>query len=231
MNKMKHEDLRINRSALEQQLIPNTNIFFVHIPKNAGTTFMKEVLDRQIATHATADHINSIEDYKEHKNVLFCRDPLRRFVSVYLWRLRKDDIVQSLSLEEVVERLDSTHIIQATETGFETDPEKLNRMFLKQVTWMNENTEFVGRTENFKKDIKALHRLYGVEYPAYFRNALYPAPRHNMAKGRGDQPYPTRRKLIEILKQSAILRNKFFDYYADDYKTFGYQEPHEIQKR
>jgi len=237
------------RAELAWQLIPNNNIFFVHIPKNAGTTFMKGVLGRRTGTHLTANQINSIDEYKNYKNILFSRDPFDRFVSVYLWRLRKDELVKSINIEDVIEMLDSKYINQPTELGFEKDPEKLDRMFLKQVTWMNENTEFIGRVETFKQGIVRLGELYRFVYPEHFSpraldiELVLPDPahlplregkcwdlpsHHNRAHPDGPQPEPTRKQLIKILKQSATLRNKFFDYYAEDYKKFGYTKPYEL---
>ncbi len=200
-------------------------MFFVHIPKNAGTTVMRVLLQHPqgASCHATATQINGLDEYKDWNNFIFCRDPLDRFISVYLWRLRKDELIQNISMNEVVEMLSKENIRQPKELwDFETDPEKLDRMFNKQVTWINNKTVYVGRVEAVGNHMHYLRDHYGLRIPwtmTEFR-------RHeNPAKTFGPQTPETRKKLINILKDSTTLRNNFFDYYAEDYERFGYNIP------
>ena len=145
---------------IEGIILPKSRpkLAFVHIPKNAGTTIMRTMFQRQlgIGGHLTATMINSVDKYKDQKNFLFCRDPFTRFVSVYLWRLRKDELIQKIPIEEVIERLSNSEIRQPTKFGFETDDHKLDRMFLAQAYWANHNTVYVGRTEKTAKHMLCL---------------------------------------------------------------------------
>ena len=202
-------------------------MFFVHIPKNAGTTVMKTIMGNMegAVSHETADQINSIDAYKDYKNFIFCRDPMSRFVSAYLWRLRKDKLVQRLTIENLIEGLDTSSINQPLDDwGWEKNEYKLDRMFNPQSTWINDNTVFVGRVETMRESIRELISKYDLEpirHSDYFR--------HNPAKPYGPQPEPTRQKIIKILSDSKHLQNKFFDHYKDDYENFNYEKPKELR--
>ena len=106
MTTTENEARTILEKKIEGLVLPKKNLAFVHIPKNAGTTVMRTMFQRAngIAGHLTATMINSVEKYKDYQNFMFCRDPFDRFVSVYLWRLRKDELIQSIPIEEVIER-------------------------------------------------------------------------------------------------------------------------------
>lgn len=211
-------------------------IYFVHIPKNAGTTVMRTLLNHAhgVCSHATAAQVNSIEWYADYDNFVFCRDPIDRFVSIYLWRLRKDELVQSLSMEELIELLEDSNINQPLPVwGFENDKSKLDRMFNRQVAWTNDKTVFVGRTEQTMQDVHFLIKKYNLftdvpkETNQLVRNLNI---RHNEAKLEGPQAFTTKIKLLNVLKDSKTLCNRFFDYYIKDYQEFGYNIPKELSQ-
>jgi len=208
-------------------------IHFIHIPKNAGTTVMKDFLSWGFgaASHATANQVKNIKSLSGWNNFVVCRDPFKRFVSVYLWRLRKDELVQKLSMEEVIERLSEENIRQPlNEWGWEEDEQKLDRMFNRQITWINERTIRTLRTEHINKDIRDLIIKYNITGSKYLvqkwakNNTI-----HNIAKPYGPQPPETTELLIKILNENPQLKEQFFTYYAKDYQKFGYNIPREIK--
>ncbi len=204
-------------------------LHFIHIPKNAGTTVMKNFLcyDKGAASHATADHVKNITHMQDWNNFVVCRDPFERFVSVYLWRLRKDELVQKLTLEEVIERLDTKSIRQPLEGwGFEEDEQKLDRMFNRQTTWMNERTIYVARAEEINRYIRDLIIRYDIHGSKYLvQSWASSTKRHNAHKPYGPQPAETRELLLKVLNENPRLKQQFFSYYSKDYQEFGYNIP------
>lgn len=228
MTIIENEDLMpaILEKKLKNLIVRNQKLFFVHIPKNAGTTIMRTVFEKNISGHITAPTVNCYKKYSNYKNFAFCRDPFDRFISVYLWRLRKDELVQTIPIEEVIERLSDEHIQQPTKYGWTNHNNKLDRMFLTQASWMNENTTFVGRVEKTNKDILKLKKVYGLDFPWTKTEQR----RHeNKAKRQGPQAAQTRTLVTGILNDSPSLRNSFFDYYIKDYEKFGYNIPKGIK--
>ena len=216
-------------NKVRQLKISKRNVCFIHIPKNAGTAVQRVIFERTngIAGHITATQINSFEEYKGFESFAFCRDPFGRFVSVYLWRLRKDELVKELGMEGVLDILTDDNVKQPLAPfGFEETPGKLDRMFLPQNRWINENTTYIGRVERLHKEFLKLKSMYGLGF-AWTKTEQN--VRHNPAKNYGPQPAPTRQTLIKILQQDKQLGNKFFDYYAEDYQKFGYNIPKELE--
>tara|TARA_B100000131_G_scaffold319448_1_gene365358 strand:+ start:1124 stop:1855 length:732 start_codon:yes stop_codon:yes gene_type:complete len=214
---------------IQQLKIPKRNVCFIHIPKNAGTAVQRVLFRRTngIAGHITATQINSFKKYQLIDNFAFCRDPFSRFVSVYLWRLRKDELVKELGMKGVLDILTDDNVKQPLAPfGFEETPGKLDRMFLPQNRWINENTIYIGRVERLHKEFLKLKSMYGLgfEWTKTEQNV-----RHNPAKTYGPQPAPTRKALIQVLQEDKQLGNKFFDYYAEDYQKFGYNIPKELK--
>jgi hypothetical protein len=231
MTEAEKQEVLYWEKKIEGIILPNSkpSLAFVHIPKNAGTTVMRTMFQRQkgIGGHLTATMINSIEKYKDLKSFMICREPFDRFLSVYLWRLRKDELIQKMSLEEVIERLEDSEIRQPIKYGFESDEYKLDRMFLKQTCWMNDNTVYVGRTENVNKHMLNLRQQYSLGFPW---SKTEQKAHHNKGKDYSTvNPSKTRANLIKILNNSDNLRNSFFDYYGVDYQKFGYNTPKEIK--
>jgi len=190
-------------------------LFFVHIPKNYGTSIMHIVFQdiRGAATHMTADQINSIEQYSEYKNFCFVRDPIERFISVYLWRKRKDELIAPLGLAGTLDLLCESGMNQVIGKDFQTEPDKLNRMFLKQSTWVNQNTVFVGRCENFVYDLNSLKNKYDLDFP------IRELKTNRQLKSTKKE---TKSKLLNIFDNSPDLKNKFYEYYDEDYERFQY---------
>lgn len=209
-------------------------LVFVHIPKNYGTSVMKIVFGVHGAKcHNTMEQIRARKQHEDYKGFCFVRDPVKRFVSVYLWRKRKDKTldgqlwIPKIGMKGVLERLLDEEINQPTEFNFEAVPTKLNRMFLRQSTWVDENMVFVGRCENFTSDLLKVGKKYDIKFLGSSRESL--ESRHLIGKefktnsqssGRKRQ---TEQKFREILRDSSHLRNRFLDYYAQDYENFGYK--------
>ena len=246
----KHRDLE---SEIEKKIQTNIGpfkkhrVFFVHIPKNAGTSIMRCIhgVSSGIGTHATAAQINSIEKYKDYKNFIFCRDPFERFASVYFWRFRKDHglralQIRGLKVERVVEMLNDNDIQKPLDWGFEENKDKLDRMFLRQTSWMNENTAYIGRVESWKQSVEFLMEHYELAKTSsneawlkdcyhnkgaevFTRHHVITAPQHMQSVKM------FKLDLIKILNDSTELRNIFFDYYSEDYEKFGYKKPKGIK--
>ena len=216
------------REKIREMTIPNQKLVFVHIPKNAGTTVMRWIFDRNkgIAGHLTADMVNSVKGYENYKNFAFCRNPFDRFISVYLWRLRKDELIQSIPIEEVIERLTNSEIRQPSPSGWELNKNKLDRMFLRQVDWVNKNTIYLGRTESTAQHMIQLSETFGL---GLMMSKTQTKSHHNKAKSYGPQPKPTKNLVIDILNDSAELRKSFFNYYGKDFEHFGYNPPKRLK--
>ena len=103
-------------------LISNTNLYFIHIPKNAGTSILKSYdLKKYLGHHPIEHHQLNIENLQKHvskriETFAIVRNPWDKFVSAYEYaKMKKSywhnetnihplhDIVTNLSFEEFVD--------------------------------------------------------------------------------------------------------------------------------
>lgn len=57
----------------------NYDLYFIHIPKNAGTSFEKQLCDRHVGHHSIKDTNSELQ----HKTIAIIRNPYKRLISFY----------------------------------------------------------------------------------------------------------------------------------------------------
>ena len=224
-----HKEVTVFEEYPERNnLYPNLTserLLFVHIPKNYGTSITMILFNTLGAqSHLTMSQINTMKQFENYKGFCFVRDPVKRFVSVYLWRARKDPSIidpskpfHTMGMVRVLEKIDNKNIQQPLKACFDDDPLLLSRMFLKQSTWVNENVVFIGKCENFVSDLLELKSKYDIKFSTSDATTTAVNRQSHGIKLRTEQEFR------EIMKKDKKLRNQFLDYYQEDYDRFDYK--------
>lgn len=96
-NKNKYRETFSNKLAK----IDGTELYFVHIPKNAGTTILKHLCNNKQIGHTKLKDINDINVAKN--SIAVIRNPYDRLYSIYeFYSKKRDDIDKNISFEEFI---------------------------------------------------------------------------------------------------------------------------------
>ena len=83
LKKNNYENFFVNNSEIDNHKIKNNNLFFIHIPKNAGTYFQQHFLkNNKVIGHKT---IQELPQNIHHLTVAIIRNPYDRMVSFYTY--------------------------------------------------------------------------------------------------------------------------------------------------
>lgn len=209
----------IAKNKIYRQTFHQQGVVFIHIPKNYGTTLMGKLFGTPSSnTHMTADQVNQIDTLKDFKTFCFVRDPIDRFVSVYSWRTRPkkepENIVHRISLADTISMLTPETVKGPEGFDWEQSNNKLDRMFLSQTAWMNENTTTY-RCENFEDEVKRAASDFGLYLPSG-AHAMHKNEQSKVAKA------ANRKEFLSIMANSPDLKSRFLDFYEKDFVELGY---------
>lgn len=137
--------------------IPNTEYFFIHIPKNAGTSFIKQYCNDDQKGHWAVRDLN----IDPKKTVAIVRNPYDRLVSVYEYNKMKENYWHSFSnktkygiapLYDFCSKHDFGDFVEAVTTGKLT-----NNHLQPQYTWVltrdNKVETKIAKLENLNEDM------------------------------------------------------------------------------
>tara|TARA_B100000287_G_scaffold426141_1_gene473553 strand:+ start:1705 stop:2514 length:810 start_codon:yes stop_codon:yes gene_type:complete len=196
------------RHKIEKQIFEDKKLAFIHIPKNYGSSCMSMLFGiEENGSHITAQQLNKTKGYEDYKNFCFSRDPVDRFISTYIWRAGKgcEDNV------EVVLKKIAKGLINKPE---EKDDSKVDRMFNPQTSWMNDNTVFIGRCEDFTNELTRLKTELGLSFKIQEKTLNKTG---EMDKRR------IRRELKRLFLYYPELKNAFYNFYKNDFERLGYE--------
>lgn len=213
-------------------------------------------------THMTAPQITSLPKYANHSTFCFTRNPYSRFVSIVKWRTPKDTLLfndknkrhksgwdtspkRNLSvgmddfqnsvhkaLQYIIERK-----VQApTDYEFETDPKKLDRMFLPQTTWHNDTTHLY-QCEDYYNELWRFMQEHNIsrtkkvslvtQHEGDFLDANgMPDPANMVHRNPSESTINSqsyKEVFYDILRKEPDIHRGFIEYYREDFSLFDYE--------
>ncbi|HIL26531.1 MAG TPA: hypothetical protein EYG21_03945 [Nitrospinaceae bacterium] len=192
---------------IEKQIFKDKKLAFIHIPKNYGSSCMSILFGKEEnGSHITADQLNKTKGFEDYKNFCFTRDPVDRFISTYIWRAAKGS---QDNVEDVLRKI-ARGLVNKPE---EKDASKADKMFNPQTSWMNENTVFIGRCEDFTNELAKLKTKFNLSFEIQEKNLNKTG---EMGKRR------IRRELKRLFLYCPELKNTFYNFYKNDFEKLGY---------
>ena len=205
-------------------------------------------------THMTAPQITSLPKYNSHSTFCFTRNPYFRFVSVAKWRTPKDALLGmpaasptksrlpigiddfSTSIRNALQYIIERKVQAPTDYEFETDPEKLDRMFLPQTTWHNRNT-FLYQCEDYYNELWRFMQEHNIartkkvslvtQHEGDFLDANgMPDPKNFPHRNPSESTIESqsyKEVFYDILRKDPGLHSGFIEYYSADFSLFDYE--------
>ena len=210
-------------------------------------------------THMTAPQITSLPKYANHNTFCFTRNPYSRFVSVLKWRTPKDTLLGRadrfdiptweyrerrhpgiddfmFSIRKALRYIAERKVQAPTDYEFETDPEKLDRMFLPQTTWHNRNT-FLYQCEDYNNELWRFMQEHNisrtkkaslvVQHEGDFLNDKgMPDPKNFPHRNPSESTIESqsyKEVFYDILRKDPGLHSGFIEYYSADFSLFDYE--------
>ncbi|MGC4035697.1 MAG: sulfotransferase family 2 domain-containing protein [Chitinophagaceae bacterium] len=188
---------------------------FVHVPKTAGYSITRELLDGNITEHATATELRNMigkEEWSKLFAFAFVRDPATRFISAF-WYLKaggmnqRDSKWANTNLSGVQSAEKFINILSENNTSLgEWVHFKPQYQFVSDSMTGAFLVNYIGRYENLKEDYRKI--LSNIAREAQ------PLSRHNQAN------YSEK-----IRNWKMKSRHQLFEMYQRDYEIFGYPHP------
>ena len=164
-------------------VIPRTNIVFIHIPKTAGLSIRKAF---RIKTNGSHHSLNTPQDleYLTGDYIRFCvvRNPLERFVSAYKYHSMQSQRQPTSFRKQFEEnpelRTDINSFVDFLRANFE-NPAKASIHFARQSRFIRHGRpHIILRQENLSSDIQIIAKLAAKRF-----NGL---PKQNVSDSRFD---------------------------------------------
>jgi len=195
-----------NANQKKVELVNNTKIrnLFVHIPRAAGTS-IRTVLDKHIIDFGH-NKLTMFNDRKNYYSFCFVRNPYQRFMSSYYYykqsinKTKKGDIIKQeidrfKNFEDFALNLQNSEYI----TNY--------NHFHTQKSYVYDNDDklvnFIGYCEFLQRDLDILCNTIGIE-------SVVAQRLNNSSHGAIKSEY------------TQDMKDHIYDYYIDDFKTFGY---------
>tara|TARA_Y100000015_G_scaffold42326_1_gene49665 strand:- start:145 stop:753 length:609 start_codon:yes stop_codon:yes gene_type:complete len=187
-------------------------LIFIHIPKNAGTSIMKEMgVDNIFIDKTIEEYKENYKDYwDKYKKFTVIRDPIDRFISAYKFARMKESGWFSATGEEGLEKHDHYDLCNKMDINEYTlhiykNKKEFNRWIIPQTfVILNKNKEieidFYVRFENLQEDLSKI----GIEN----------IEKLNSSTIKNDAE-------IHLTKKSKMMLYKIYDI---DYKNFNYKK-------
>ncbi len=259
--------IRLAEQKASNNALWDRKLVFIHVPKNYGTStadFLFRLVNSEkgyqpgretfTTTHMTAPQITSLPKYANHDTFCFTRNPYSRFVSVVKWRIPKDVVLGSekqnrrgrpiavhdfhIATHKALQYIAERRVQAPTDYEFETDSEKLDRMFLPQTTWHNRNT-FLYQCEDYYNELKRFMREHNItrtkkvslatQIEGDFLDANgIPDPKNfphrNPSESKPSVESQSYKKMFyDILRKEPGKHKAFIDYYRNDFSLFDYE--------
>lgn len=153
--------------------VDESKVLFIHVPKAAGTSFVEAFYGRHDWCHlSTKDYarIHGNQDYEALFKVTFLRNPYSRFTSAYKYLMTSDLPFDSVWRKGNMQNISFDRFIKALDNLDDVDMLSIDH-FKRQSYFVGGQIDFVGKTEQFSKDLDKLSKKLDVNLDNIKRNS------------------------------------------------------------
>ena len=195
-------------------------------------------------SHITSTALSEIDIFQDYTPFCFIREPRERFISVYNHnrRIGKEaaNILHTLSLRDVIDTIENCQGWDMDNNGqWHKDNQKISGHFKPQTYWITEKTETYQGAPDLKQGLTSFLEKHHIQLRKLMLDGS--PVEHNSANSTTRPPITsavadalrrqgvrwlkppqqaTVKDLQKILSTDTRLRNKFFDWYGDDFDLY-----------